>query len=42
MYAVNCAVVPEPSERMTGLMRVAGMTRWGLSAAINGSFHMVI
>lgn len=38
---VSWAVVPEPSERTTGMMRRAGRTRPGLSARISGAFHIV-
>ena len=38
---VNCAVVPEPSERTTGTMARAGRVRPGLSAAMAGSFQRV-
>jgi hypothetical protein len=42
MNAVNCAVVPEPSERTTG--RIGRFGRWscGLSAAMLGSFQFLI
>ena len=38
----NCALVPDPSERTTGMIGVAGSASFGLSAAIAGSFHFVI
>ena len=42
IHLVNCALEPEPSERTTGTIVRAGMTRPGLSACRTGSFHMVI
>jgi len=42
IHWVNCAVAPEPSERTTGVIGVAGRASCGLSALIRGSFHMVI
>ncbi len=36
------AVVPDSSERCTGVMSVSGRFAPGLSAAIAGSFHFVI
>jgi len=35
-------VVPEPSERCTTLISVAGRPTPGFSAAIAGSFHFLI
>src|SRR5262249_16635044 len=40
--AVSWAVVPEPSDRMTGVIFIAGRATPGLSATIAGSFHCVI
>ena len=42
IHWVKSAVAPEPSERTTGMIRMAGRVRPGLSAAIAGSFHIVI
>jgi hypothetical protein len=42
MNAVNCALVPEPSERITGTILMGGSTRPPLSAVIAGSFHNVM
>ena len=42
MNAVNCADVPEPSERMTGLMGRLGNDRPLLSLLIWGSFQFLI
>ena len=39
---VNWAVDPEPSERTTGTIALFGMASPGLSAAIWGSFQLVI
>ena len=39
---MNCAVVPDPSERTTGTIRRAGRARLGLSRAMAGSFQVVI
>ena len=39
---VNCAVVPEPSERTTGVIGSVGKARPLLSAVIAGSFQLVI
>ena len=36
------AVVPESSERLTGVIAVSGSVASGLSAAIAGSFQVVI
>ena len=36
------AVVPDSSERWTGVMSVSGRSAPGLSAAMAGSFHFVI
>ena len=41
-YFVKLLVVPEPSERCTTVIAVAGNSASGLSAAILGSFHVVI
>jgi hypothetical protein len=41
-YSVKFSVVPESSERLTGVMAVSGSWASGLSAAIAGSFHVVI
>ena len=41
MNAVNCAVVPDPSERTTTRIGMLGMCALGLSAAIAGSFQFV-
>src|SRR5581483_12407871 len=41
-HKLNCAVEPEPSERTTGTIFLAGMFRPGLSAWMAGSFHSVI
>ena len=35
-------VVPEPSERRTTVMAASGSATPGFSAAIAGSFHLVI
>ena len=40
--AVNCAVVPEPSERTTGMIVRVGSLRPLLSFVIAGSFQLVI
>ena len=42
MNAVNCAVVPEPSERTIGRIGRFGSWSCGLSAAIAGSFQFVM
>src|SRR6478735_4422586 len=42
MNAVNCAVVPDPSERTIGRMGRFGRCNDGLSAAIAGSFQFLI
>ena len=42
IHWVKSAVAPEPSERTTGMIRIAGRFRPGLSVSIAGSFHMVI
>jgi hypothetical protein len=42
MNAVNCADVPDPSERITGLMASDGKVFPGLSAAMSGWFQFVI
>ncbi len=39
---VNWAVVPEPSERTTGMMSLSGISTPLLSSVIAGSFHLVI
>ena len=36
------SVVPDSSERLTGVMRVSGSSTPGLSLAIAGSFQVVI
>jgi hypothetical protein len=41
-HAVNCAVVPEPSERTTGTILVSGNERPLLSAVIASSAQVVI
>lgn len=41
-HVLNCAVVPDPSERTTGTILRAGSVRPGLSALIAGSLQMVI
>ena len=38
----NWAEVPEPSERTTGTIAIAGSASCGLSALIAGSSHLVI
>src|SRR5712692_3772334 len=42
MNAVNCAVVPDPSDRTTGRIGRLGSCNCGLSAARAGSFQFVI
>src|SRR5262249_34150691 len=42
IHNVNCAVVPEPSERTIGTMGRAGSATPGLSALIAGSSHLVM
>ena len=42
IHDVNWAVVPEPSERTTGVMGSDGKARPLLSAVIAGSFQLVI
>src|SRR5262245_12211266 len=42
MNAVNCALVPEPSERVTGVMCMLGNLRPPLSAAMRASFQLVM
>jgi hypothetical protein len=42
IHWVNCQVDPSASERTTGVIGVASSVRPGLSAAILGSFHVVI
>src|SRR5690242_13770807 len=42
MYALNCAVVPEPSERTIGRMGRLGSCNDRFSAAIAGSFQFVM
>ena len=42
MNAVNCAVVPDPSDRTTGRIGRSGRCSCGLSAARAGSFQFVI
>src|SRR5262245_41247723 len=39
---VNWAVEPEPSDRTTGMILIDGRRSRGLSAAIAGSFHILI
>src|SRR5262245_34222956 len=41
-YLLKLLVVPEPSERCTTVILVAGRFTPGLSAAMAGSFHIVI
>src|SRR5450759_2088033 len=41
-YVVKMLVVPEPSDRCTTLISVAGRVTPALAAAIDGSFHFVI
>src|SRR6201746_1237813 len=41
-YVVKLAVVPEPSERTTGVILSAGSVMPGLSLTRAGSFHVVI
>jgi len=42
IHSVNCAVEPEPSERMTGTIFLSGMASPGLSALIAASFQFVM
>ena len=42
IQGVNCAVVPEPSERTTGVIGSDGKARPLLSLVIAGSFQLVI
>ena len=42
IQVVNCAVVPEPSERTTGMIGSDGNLRPLLSLVIAGSFQLVI
>src|SRR5215469_2849263 len=42
IHSVNSAVAPEPSDRTTGTIWSAGSVKPGLSAAMIGSFHLVI
>ena len=42
IQVVNCAVVPEPSERTTGVIGSDGNLRPLLSLVIAGSFQLVI
>jgi hypothetical protein len=42
IHSVKWRVVPEPSDRITGMIRIAGRFSPGLSAAIAGSFHWVM
>src|SRR5262245_13935673 len=41
IHWVNCAVAPEPSDRTTGTIWIAGRLRPGLSRLIAGSFHLL-
>ena len=41
-YSTKFSVVPDSSERLTGVMRVSGSSMPGLSAAIALSFQLVI
>src|SRR5882757_9737641 len=41
-YSVKFSVVPDSSERFTGVIADDGSCASGLSAAIAGSFHVVI
>src|SRR5580698_8710124 len=41
-YRENCAEVPEPSERTTGVIVVCSICMPGLSASISGFCHVVM
>src|SRR3981081_1542017 len=40
-YSEYCAEVPDPSDRITGSMRLSRICRPGLREAISGSVHLV-
>ena len=42
IHVVNCAVVPDPSDRTTGMILVSGSLNPLLSAVISGSSQLVI